>query len=46
MLLAKCAVRDGKKAKFIKQQDVSGLLISWGIKTHFNKIFLLNPLLF
>ena len=28
MLLAKCAVRDSKKAKFIKQQDVSGLLIS------------------
>ena len=46
MLLSKCAVCDSKKSKFIKQQEVSGLLNSLGIKTLFNRIPLLGPLLF
>ena len=33
MLLSKCAVCDSKKSKFIKQQEVSGLLSSGRIKT-------------
>ena len=46
MLLSKCKVRDSKKLKFIKEQEVSRLLSSLGIKTPFNKIPLLGPLLF
>ena len=46
MLLWKCAVCDSKKSKFIKQQEVSGLLTSLGIKTPRNKIPLVGPLLF
>ena len=46
MLLSKCAVCDSKKSKFIKQQEVSGLSRSLGIKTPLNKIPLLGPLLF
>ena len=39
-LLAKCAVCDSKKCKFIKEQEASGLLSSLGIRTFcgpFNK---------
>ena len=36
-LLLKCAVRDSKKSKFIKQQEASGLLRSLGIKTSLSK---------
>ena len=32
MLLSKCAVRDSKKSKFIKEQEASELLSSLGIK--------------
>ena len=46
MLLSKCAACDGKKSKFIKEQEASGLLSSLGIKTPLNKIPLLGPLLF
>ena len=45
MLLSKCAVSDGKKSKFIKEQETSGLLSSLGIKTPLSKIPLLGPLL-
>ena len=33
MLLSKCEVCDSKKPKFIKEQEVSGLSNSLGIKT-------------
>ena len=46
MLLSKCAVCDSKKLKFIKQQEASGLLSSFGIKTPLSKILLVGPLLF
>ena len=46
MLLSKCAVCDGKKSKFIRQQEASGLLNSLGIKTPLSKIPLVGPLLF
>ena len=45
MLLLKCAVCDSKKSKFIKQQKVSGLSSSLGIKTPFDNIPLLGSLL-
>ena len=44
MLLSNCKVRDSKKLKFIKEQKVSGLLSSLGIKTPSIKIPLLVPL--
>ena len=44
ILLSKCAVRDSKKPKFIKEQETSGLLSSLGIKTYFSKITLAGPL--
>ena len=36
----------GKKSKFIKDQEASGLLSSLGIKTTLSKILLVGPLLF
>ena len=46
MLLSKCAVCHSEKSKFIKQQEVSGLLSSLGIRTPLSKIPLAGPLLF
>ena len=41
----KCVVCDSKKLKFIKEQVVSGLLSSLGIRTTLSKISLVGPLL-
>ena len=41
MLLSKCKVCDGKKLKFIKEKEASGLLSSLGIKAPLNKVPLL-----
>ena len=38
MLLSKCAVCDSKKLKFIKEQEVSGLLSKFGMNKPLNKI--------
>ena len=46
MLLSKCEVCNSKKLKFIKEQEVSGLLSSLEIKPPLSKIPLLCPLLF
>ena len=46
MLSSKCAVCDSEKSKFMKEQEASGLLSSFGIKAPFNEIDLLGPLLF
>ena len=46
ILLPKCTVCDRKKSKFIKEQEVSRLLSSLGMKTPLNKIPLLSPLSF
>ena len=46
MPLSKCEVCDSSKWKFIKQQEVSVLLSSLGIKRPLSKIPLLGPLLF
>ena len=45
VLLSKGAVCDSKKSKFIKQQEVSGLLTCLGTKTLLSKIPLVGPLL-
>ena len=46
MRLSKCALFDSKKSKFIKEQEATGSLSSFGIKTPLSKIPLLCPLLF
>ena len=46
MLLSKCAVRDSKNSKFIKDQEDSGLISSLGIKKPLNKIPIVAPPLF
>ena len=45
MLLSKYAVCDSKKLKVIKEQEASGLLSSFEIKTPFSKIALVDSLL-
>ena len=42
----KYQVGDSKEPKFIKEQEATGLLSTWGIKTPLTKIALLGPLLF
>ena len=37
MLLSKCAVCNSKKSKSLKEQEASGLLSSFGIKTPLSK---------
>ena len=44
MFLSKFPVCDGKKSKFIRQQEASGLLSSFGIKTPLSKNPLIGPL--
>ena len=39
MLSSNCVVCNGKKSKFIKEQEASGLLSSLGIKAPLNKVF-------
>ena len=46
MLLSKCAIRNNKKSKFIKEQEVIGFLSTLGIKTPLSKIPLIGSLLF
>ena len=46
MFLSKYEMCDSKKAKFIKEQEASGLLSSLGINTPLNQIALLGPFLF
>ena len=46
MTLSKCAVCDNKKLTFIKEQDASGLLSTWGIRSSLRLVPLVGPLLF
>ena len=46
MLWSKCALCDGKKLKFIKEQKANGLLRSLGIETPLSEIPSLGSLLF
>ena len=46
MLSPKCAISDGKKLRFIKEQEASGLLNNLGLKTALSKIALLGDILF
>ena len=44
LMQSKCSVCKNKKSRFVKEQDVKGLLSKLGIKTPFSKIHLLNVL--
>ena len=46
ILLSKCAVCNGKKSKFLKEQEPKGLLNSIAIRTLLSQIPLLGPLCF
>ena len=46
MILSKCAISGGKKSKFIKKQEVKGLLSNLGIRTPLSKIPILGDVLF
>ena len=44
IMQSKCSVCGTKKSRFVKKQDVKGLLSNLGIKTPLSKIPLLNIL--
>ena len=46
MILSKCAICDGKKSRFIKNQEAKGLLISLDIKTPLSKVPIFCDILF
>ena len=46
MILSKCAIWGSKKSRFIKNQEVKGLLSNLGIKTPISKVPLLGDILF
>ena len=46
MLLSKCAICGSKKSRFIKKQEVSGILSSLGLKTLLSKTPLFGDIFF
>ena len=46
MILSKCTICGGKKSRFIKNQEVKGLLSNLGIRTPLSKIPILGDILF
>ena len=46
MLLSKCAICDSKKSRFIKNQEVKGLLSNLGVRTPLSKVPILGDILF
>ena len=46
MLLSKCAICNGKKSRFIKNQEAKELLSNLGIRTPLSKVPLLGDILF
>ena len=46
MILSKCAICSSKKSRFIKNQEVKGLLSNLGIKTPLSKVPILADILF
>ena len=45
MILSKCAIRGSEKSRFIKNEEVRGILSNLGRKTPLNKIPLLGDIL-
>ena len=46
MTLSKCAICDGKKSRFIKNQETKGLLSNLGVRTPLSKVPILGDILF
>ena len=46
MILSKCAICSSKKSRFIKDQEVKGLLSNSGIRAPLSKVPLLSDILF
>ena len=46
MALSKCAICDGKKSRFIKNQETKGLLSNLGVTTPLSKVPILGDILF
>ena len=46
MILSNCAICGSKKSRFIKHQEVKGLLSNLGIKTPLSKVPILGDILF
>ena len=46
MLLSNCAICNSKKSRFIKDQEVKGLLSNLGIRTPLSKVPILGDILF
>ena len=46
MILSKCTICGSKKSRFIKNQEVKGLLSNLGIRTPLSKIPILGDILF
>ena len=46
MILSKCAICDGKKSRFIKNQKAKGLLSNLGIRTPLSKVPIFGDILF
>ena len=46
MILSKCAMCGSKKSRFIKNQEVKGLLSNLDIKTPLTKVSILGDILF
>ena len=46
MALSKCAICGSKKSRFIKNQEVTGLLINLGVRTQSIKVLIFGDILF
>ena len=46
MMSSKCAICNNKKSRFIKNQEVKGLLSNLGIRTPLSKVLILGNILF
>ena len=46
MILSKCAICDGKKSKFSKNQEAKGLLSNLSVTTPLSKVPILDDILF
>ena len=46
MILSKCAICDGKKSRFIKNQEAKGLLSNLGIRAPLSKVPIFGDILF
>ena len=46
MVLSKCAIRDSKKSRFIKNQEAKGLLSNLGVRTPLSKVPILGDICF